>query len=266
MKEPIHSNAIRRVAWITGASSGIGRAVALKLADEGCLVAVSARSADKLLALKELHPGRIHSFPMDITEQNAVTAGVSRIEDTLGPIFLTVFSAGGYKRDSAARFKGQALAEVITLNVIGTGFCLGAVIPRMLERHQGHIAVVSSVAGYVGLPGGAFYGATKAALINLCESLYPELEREGIKLTVINPGFVDTPLTRKNDFPMPFIISVDEAADAIIKGLKSNRFEVIFPWKMALSIKLLRALPRPLMFAITRKMLRKPGGQSRSRD
>jgi len=254
--QDFNTAALPKVAWITGASSGIGRAVALRLADEGWSIAASARAADKLAELEALRPNQIFAFPVDVTEQDAVASVVSKIEDSLGPISLTILSAGSYRRDSVARFNGKALSDVMMLNVIATGYCMQAVIPRMVQRHAGHIAVVSSVAGYVGLPGGAFYGATKAALINLCEGLLPELEREGVKLTVVNPGFVDTPLTQKNDFPMPFLITVEEAADAIIKGLKSGRFEVIFPWKMAILIKFLRALPRPLLFMITRKMLR----------
>ena len=250
-------SSINKIAWITGASSGIGRAVALRLADEGWQVAASARSTDKLAELEALRPGRILSFPVDVTQQDAVAATVAEIEDRMGPLDLALFSAGSYKRDSATRFQGKDLAEVMALNVIGTGYCLDAVIPKMVTRRAGHIAVVASVAGYVGLPGGAFYGATKAALINLCEGLYPELEKEGVRLTVINPGFVETPLTQKNDFPMPFLIGVDEAAESIVKGLKSGRFEIIFPWKMAVAIKLLNALPRPLLFVITRKMLRR---------
>jgi short-subunit dehydrogenase len=126
----------------------------------------------------------------------------------------------------------------------------------MMARRGGHIAVVASVAGYVGLPGAAGYGATKAALINMCEALYPELEARNVRISVINPGFVDTPLTQKNDFPMPFIIPVDAAVDHIMAGLTSNRFETVFPWKMALSMKLLAALPARLLFAVTRRMLR----------
>ena len=245
------------VAWITGASSGIGRAVAIRLADEGWRVAVSARNAEKLAQLQAELPGRIFPFPLDVTDRAAAVATGAAIRNSLGPIDLALFSAGSYKRDSVTHFDSGDLADTFMLNVIGTGHTLEAVIPDMVARRRGEIAVVASVAGYVGLPGGGFYGASKAALNTLCEALYPELEREGVRLRIINPGFVDTPLTQKNDFPMPFLISVDEAADAIIKGLKSNRFEIIFPWKMALSIKTLRALPRSLRFMITRRMVRR---------
>jgi len=145
------------------------------------------------------------------------------------------------------------------LNVLGTASCLEAVMPAMIARRRGHIAVVASVSGYVGLPGAATYGATKAALNVMCEALYPELERHGVKMTIINPGFVDTPLTKKNDFPMPFLVSSEEAADTIAKGLAKGKFEIIFPWKMALAIRFLHALPHALRFALTRKMLRPKG-------
>ncbi|MFD1744580.1 SDR family NAD(P)-dependent oxidoreductase [Rhizobium helianthi] len=246
-----------KIAWITGASSGIGRAVALRLARDGFRVAVSARSTDKLDELVAEMPDRLFAFPLDVTDLAASKAVVEAIRSTLGPIDLAIFSAGSYKRDSVRRFDSTALSDTMNLNVVGTAHTLEAVMPDMIARRSGEICVVASVAGYVGLPGGGFYGATKAALNNLCEALYPELEREGVRLRVINPGFVDTPLTKKNDFPMPFLISVEEAAEAIVNGLKTSRYEIIFPWKMALAIKLLHALPRRMQFALTRKMLRK---------
>lgn len=245
-----------RTAWVTGASSGIGRAVALGLASEGWTVAVSARSRDKLAELEAEHSGNIVAYPLDVTDRDATLSVASRVEAAHGPIELAIFSAGSYRRDSARRFNSQALADVMRLNVIGTGHCLEAVVPGMMANRSGRIAVIASVAGYVGLPGGAFYGATKSALITLCEGLYPELKRAGVQLSVINPGFVETPLTARNDFPMPFLIGTDEAAKTILRGLATNRFEIIFPWKMALAIRLLRALPRPLLFMITKRMVR----------
>lgn len=247
---------VGKLAWITGASSGIGRAVALKLAQQGYRVAVSARSADKLMELQTQMPDRIFAFPLDVTDRTAASSVASAIRASLGPIDLAIFSAGSYKRDSIRHFDSGVFAETLNLNVIGTAHTLEAVIPDMIARRQGEICVVASVAGYVGLPGGGFYGATKAALNNLCEALYPELEQEGVRMRVINPGFVDTPLTEKNDFPMPFLISVDEAAQTIVDGLKTNKFEIIFPWKMALAIKFLHALPHSWRFALTRRMVR----------
>jgi short-subunit dehydrogenase len=247
----------KRLAWITGASSGIGRAVALKLADRGWQVAASARSVEKLNILAAERPGLIQAYPLDITDGRASSEVVRNIEQSLGSIDLALFSAGAYMRESARQFDAGQLAEMFNLNVVGTGHVLEAVMAPMIARRAGHIAVVASVAGYIGLPGGGVYGATKSALITLCEALRPQLEREGVVLQVINPGFVDTPMTKTNDFPMPFLIKEDEAADAIIKGLESRRFEIVFPWKMKVAMKLLAALPYPISLAVTRRMLRK---------
>jgi NAD(P)-dependent dehydrogenase (short-subunit alcohol dehydrogenase family) len=245
-----------RSAWVTGASSGIGRALALRLAWDGWNVAVSARTARDLATLAAEAPGRIHAFPLDVTDAAAVLGTVSRIEDALGPLDLAVLNAGSYARDSATQFDAAAFRATVEVNLMGSVHCLAALMPRMLSRGSGHIAVVSSVAGYVGLPGAAAYGASKAALINMCEALHPELAARNVRLSLVNPGFVDTPLTQKNDFPMPFLISADEAVDHIMAGLKSRHFEIAFPWKMVLSMKILAALPARLRLALTRRMVR----------
>lgn len=246
----------RRTAWITGASSGIGRALALRLAAEGWNVAVSARTAPDLVLLAADAPDHIHPFPLDVTDACATRHTVARIEAALGPLDLAVLNAGSYERDSAAQFDAAAFRATVDVNLMGGVNCLAALMPAMLARRAGHIAVVSSVVGYVGLPGAAAYGATKAALVNLCQSLYPELAAGNVRLSLVNPGFVDTPLTQQNDFPMPFLISTGEAVDHIMAGLASRRFEVAFPWKMVLSMKLLAALPARLLFAVTRRMVR----------
>jgi NAD(P)-dependent dehydrogenase (short-subunit alcohol dehydrogenase family) len=246
----------RRIAWVTGAGSGIGRALALRLARDGWQVAVSARTAPDLITLSEEVPGCIHPFPLDVTDADAVLATVEQIEHRLGAIDLAVLNAGSYRRDGADQFDVSAFRATVDINLMGSVHCLAPLMERMLARKAGHIAVVSSVVGYVGLPGAAAYGATKAALINLCEGLHPQLAARGVRLSVINPGFVDTPLTQKNDFPMPFLISTEEAVDHIMRGLRGQRFEIAFPWKMVLSLKLLAWLPAPLFFAITSRMMR----------
>ncbi len=246
----------RRTAWVTGASSGIGRALALRLAGDGWTVAASARTASDLDALAAEAPGHIHAFPLDVADADATQHTVARIEASLGPLDFAVLNAGIYRRDSAAGFDADAFRRTVDVNLMGTVHCLAGLMPGMLARRAGHVAVVSSVVGYVGLPGASAYGATKAALINMCEALYPELSAANVKLSLINPGFVDTPLTKQNDFPMPFLIPTDEAVDHIMKGLKSQRFEVAFPWKMVLSLKLLAILPARLCFALTRRMVR----------
>ncbi|KPF44461.1 SDR family oxidoreductase [Rhizobium sp. AAP43] len=245
-----------KIAWITGASSGIGKALAERLARGGYKVAISARSAEALDEIAGSFPGKIHAFPLDVTDPPSVDRVRLEIEAQLGQIDLAVFAAGSYTRDYASDFSAARTKQMFDLNVIGTASCLETIMPSMIARKAGHIAVIASVSGYVGLPGAASYGATKAALNALCESLYPELDQHGVKITIINPGFIDTPLTKKNDFPMPFLISAEEAAEIIVAGLGSGRFEIIFPWKMALAVRFLHALPHALRFALTRRMLR----------
>jgi NAD(P)-dependent dehydrogenase (short-subunit alcohol dehydrogenase family) len=245
-----------RVAWVTGAGTGIGRALARRLASEGWNVAVSARTVQDLDSLAAENPNRMRPFPLDVTDAGAAADAVDRIEAQLGRIDLAVLNAGTYRRDGAAEFDAAAFRAIVDVNLMGTVNCLAPLLPRMLERQAGQIAVVSSVAGYVGLPGAAAYGATKSALMNMCEALYPQLAASKVYLSVINPGFVDTPLTQKNDFPMPFLISVEEAVDRIMTGLKARRFEIAFPLRMVLLLKLLALLPAPLFFAVTRRLIR----------
>lgn len=245
-----------RIAWVTGAGSGIGRGLALRLAAEGWWVAASARSRDDLEALADEAGQGIEVFPLDVTDPTAVKQTVSEIEATLGPIDLAVLNAGTYAPVFARHFDAAAFRKNVDVNLMGTVECLAAVMPLMIERAAGHLAVMASVAGFVGLPSAAAYGATKAALNTMCEALRPDLARYGVTLTVINPGFVQTPLTEKNTFPMPFLISVDEAVEHIVRGLKTSRFEIAFPWQMSLGMKTLALLPHRLLFAITRRMLR----------
>ncbi len=256
-KEPTREHTPRKVAWITGASSGIGRSVAIRLAQNGWTVAASARNAAALGKLATVLPGIIHPYPLDVTDREATAGAFSAIEANLAPVSLAVFGAGTYRRETIASFDAGEIGEMVALNIMGTVNCLEAAMPPMVARRAGQIAIMASVAGYTGLPGAAGYGATKAALINMCEALYPELDRSGVRMTVINPGFVDTPLTQRNDFSMPFLISSEEAADHILRGLDRGSFEIAFPWKMNVAMKLLKALPSSLRFALTRRMLRK---------
>lgn len=246
------------VAWITGAGTGIGRGLAKRLAYDGWHVAVSARTLADLTSLSRETAnarGSIHPFPLDVTGEAEIAAVVPRIEADLGPIDLAVLNAGTYLRFGADDFSPGAFRQQVEVNLMGVVQGLGALLPSMMSRRSGHIAVVSSLAGYCGLPKAAGYGATKAALINLCESLRPECEAAGVAITVINPGFVKTPLTDKNEFPMPFLISVDQAVEAIMRGLAHRRFEIAFPLRFAWIMKLLRLLPYPLFFALTRRLV-----------
>lgn len=260
--EPVAGKAVapeHGCAWVTGASSGIGAAVAVRLARVGWQVATSARNQGRLVELASApvgpglggrSPGRFHPEPADVTDLAAVKAAVARIEGEVAPIALAILNAGTYQPDDAATFDSSAFRSQVELNLMGTVHCLEAVLPAMIARGRGQIAVVSSVAGYRGLPRAAAYGATKAALINMAESLKFGLDRAGVKIQVINPGFVKTPLTDTNDFPMPFIISADEAAERIVRGLARDQFEICFPRRFAVMLKVLRCLPYRLYFPL----------------
>ena len=247
-------------AWITGAGTGIGRALALALVARGMTVAASARTESDLTSLAAeaaAGPGRIVPVALDVTDEAAVQAAMARIEAEAGPIALAVLNAGTHSEVSAQKFDTAEFTRVIQTNLMGAVYCLGVLLSRMRERRAGRVAVVASVAGYRGLPTSGAYSASKAALIALTESLKPELEGEGVEMTLINPGFVDTPLTRRNTFPMPFMIDTDEAVRSILDGLENDRFEIVFPWQMSLLMKLLGVLPYGPFFAITRRMVRR---------
>ncbi|MGB3338862.1 MAG: SDR family NAD(P)-dependent oxidoreductase [Devosia sp.] len=246
-------------AWITGAGTGIGRGLALALVARGMTVAASARTEADLLSLaaEAKGPGSILPMPLDVTDEAAVRAAVARIEAEAGPITLAILNAGTNSEVTAESFDTARFAHVVDTNLMGAVYCLGALLPLLRQRRAGRIAVVASVAGYRGMPTAAAYAASKAALIAMTESLKPELEADNVELTLVNPGFVDTPLTRRNSFPMPFLIPADEAVSAIMKGLERGRFEIVFPWQMTVLMKLLGSLPYGPFFAITRRMVRR---------
>lgn len=245
------------VTWITGASSGIGRALALRLAGPGRHVVASARSADELALLAAEAPGRIEPLPLDVTDHHAVLAAIERIETGIGPVTTAVLSAGTHRPVDAAAFKLAELKQLVALNVFGVASCLEGLMPRMMARRAGRIAVVASVAGYRGLPTAAYYGATKAALINMVESLKFDLDRSGVTIQLVNPGFVRTPLTDRNDFPMPFLIEAEDAAARLARGLEASSFEIAFPRRFVAIMKLLRLLPYSLFFPLVARGTRR---------
>jgi len=241
------------LAWITGASTGIGHALAARLARDGWRVAVSARNVRALEALAAAYPGRVFAHPLDVTDRDGVHAAVGAIEAAHGPVDRAVLNAGTHMPMSAATFSTETYRTLHAVNVLGVVHGLEALLPRMAERRAGQIAVVASVAGYRGLPTAAAYGATKAALINMCEALKPECDRLGVHLQLANPGFVETPLTARNRFPMPFLMPVETAADRLAAGLDSKRFEIVFPRRFAAILKLMRCLPYALYFPLVRR-------------
>jgi NADP-dependent 3-hydroxy acid dehydrogenase YdfG len=250
------ASARTKIVWITGAGKGIGRALAKRYAEDGWLVAVSARTEEDLTALAE-QAGRnqVKLFPLDVTDATATSETFREIEDLLGPIDLAILNAGTYLPTSVSTFSVDRFRHMVETNLMGTVNGLTPLMETFLARRSGHIAVVASLAGYRGLPGAAAYGATKAALINMCEALKPDLESRGVKLSLINPGFVETPLTDKNDFPMPFLIPVEDAVTQIIRGLQKPAFETAFPGRFAFLMLLLRFLPDRIFFSLTKRML-----------
>lgn len=243
-----------QTAWVTGASTGIGRELALKLASGGTRVAVSARSADKLAELQRLDD-RITPVPLDVTSAADVMAAHERIQRDFGPIDLAVLNAGIWHPLDATRYDPAKALESMAVNYGGIVNALGPLIPAMTARRQGHIALVASVAGYRGLPQASAYAPSKAAVISLAEVLRLELTPHGIKVQLINPGFVETPMTSVNDFPMPYIIKPGDAADRIMRGLNRDRFEIAFPWQLVAMMKALRLLPYAAFLPIARSFL-----------
>ena len=249
--------------WITGASSGIGRELARQIAPQAAHVAISARTESALLALEQDLNG-VSAYPTDVTKGEDVAACVEQIEAKHGAIDLAVLNAGYWKLMPADDLDLVAMERAIEVNYLGVVRGLTAVLPSMLRRGSGHIAIVASVAGYRGLPNSAGYGPTKAALINLAESLKVELAPKGITISIVNPGFVDTPMTRNNPFPMPGIISASQAATAMLVGLKWQRYEIIFPKPFGFAMKALRLLPNALYFWLATKFILNNPGQSRT--
>ncbi len=239
--------------WLTGASYGIGRDLALEFAAHGAHLGLTARSADKLEALcKEIEDagGRAVALPGDVTDRDAMHRVADDMERELGGIDVLIANAGTHVPTDVDAFDVEQYMDLMRLNYAGALNCIEAVLPRMLAARSGHIVGVSSLAGYRGVPGAAAYGATKSALINFLESMRFDLDGRGIDVTIVNPGFVRTPLTDRNDFDMPFLVEPDRAARIIRRGIERRRNEVTFPFPFNWFIKFLRILPMPLYMLI----------------
>lgn len=249
------------LAWVTGASSGIGLAVAIELARRGWRVAITARRGAELetIAAEQARsgvPGQILAFPGDVTDRAGMAALMARIEAEAGPIALAFLNAGAFFLDDAV-VGGDGFRKTFDLNVIGTANCLEPLAAAMRKRGKGQIAFNASVAGYGGLPRDPAYSASKSALIVLAESLAIPLAREGILMQVVCPGFVRTPLTDRNTARMPFLVEVDEAARRICDGFARSAFEIAFPRRMAWLLKAINMLPYRAYFAVTGRLAAK---------
>lgn len=239
-------------AWITGASSGIGAATARRLAGQGWTVVISARSADKLQAIadEDHGEGRIIAWPLDVTDPAAVSKAVDDIGRDVAPIAFAFLNAGLYRADTVFIFSAERFGEHFAVNIQGMANALDPLLAVMRARGWGHIALMASVSGYSGLPTALSYASSKAAVINLAEGLRLECAPIGVKIQLVNPGFVKTELTDTNRFPMPFLIQLDDAVTKLVDGLHSKRFEIVFPWRFAFLLKRVRALPYSWFFAL----------------
>ena len=241
-----------KVAWLVGASSGIGLATARQLHERGATVVVSARNANALAAFEAAHPGSL-GLALDATDRNAMRAAAAQIVARCGRIDLALYCAGYYKPLRATAFDLDEMLRHEQVNYVGALYLLDAVLPVLLGQRSGHVSLVSSVAGYRGLPNSLAYGPTKAALINLAQALYLDVQPLGLGVSVINPGFVETPLTAQNEFKMPALISPEEAARAMLAGWAAGDFEIHFPKRFTRFLKLLGLLGDALYFKIIRR-------------
>lgn len=240
-----------RVVWLVGASSGIGRATAERLASLGATVVVSARNGAALEAFTRQHPG-CRAIVLDATDRDAMRAAAARIAGEFGHIDLAAYCAGWYRPMRATAFDlGDALRHQ-QVNYVGALHLLDAVLPLLLRQRHGHLSLVSSVSGYRGLPKALAYGPTKAALINLAQCLWFDLTDQGIGVSVVCPGYVDTPLTEQNDYRMPGLISADEASRHIVAGWERGDFEMSFPRRFTGWVKALSHLGDGLYFRAVR--------------
>ena len=241
--------------WITGASSGIGKSVAEKFANEGWKVAVSAR---KELLNELAKDPNIVSFPLDVTNRNQINEVFKNILDNFGGLDTCLFSSGTYEPKDEQNIDPDKIKNVINVNFLGVIDCVKSVERYFKDKKSGHISIVSSIAGYRGLPNSSGYGPSKAALTNFSESIYFDFKKFGVRVSVVSPGFIKTPLTDKNEFPMPFLKTPEYAAEKIFNGLvKSSAFEIHFPKGLTLTLKFLRILPYKLYLFLVDKLVKR---------
>ena len=243
--------------WITGASSGIGKALAVKFSNEGWQVAASARRENLLRELAEKHKN-IQPFPLDVTDINSCKNVFNEIIEKFKDIDICVFGTGMHDPKSEKKFNLEKIREIMEVNYFGVMNCINSVHNYYSEKKKGQISIISSVAGYRGLPAAGAYCASKSALTSFTESLYFEMKRKNVRVSLVSPGFIKTPMTDQNDFPMPMIKSPEFAAEQIYTGLVIKRnFEIHFPKAFTYFLKFLRILPNSIYFKITEKGMKK---------
>ena len=247
----------KKVIWITGASSGIGKALAIKFAENNWIVAASARRENLLDELKLINEN-IHSFPLDVTEIDKCKLTSKKIIERFGNIDICVFGTGMHDPKSEKKFNLEKIREIMEVNYFGTMNSINSVYEYFSEKQNGQISIISSVAGYRGLPAAGAYCASKAALTSFAESLYFDMQMKNVHVSLISPGFIKTPMTDQNDFPMPMIKSPEFAANEIFKGLTiKKRFEIHFPKVFTYFLKFLQILPSGLYFKLVARGMKK---------
>ena len=233
----------KKTIWITGGSTGIGKALAIKFASMGWNVAISARREGLLKEISENNKN-IFSYPLDVTDKLKCLEVFNEIQKKFENIEICFFSTGTWNPKKEKDIDVEQIEEVFKVNFFGTLNCIKAVEKYFKEKKSGIITIVSSIAGYRGLPNSTGYGASKSALSNLAESLYFDFKKHNVRISLISPGFIKTPMTDKNTFKMPFIKSAEFAAEKIYKGLiKSKSFEIAFPKELTTIMKIFKILP-----------------------
>lgn len=240
-----------RSVWLIGASSGIGLATAQALHTAGARVVVSARKAELLQAFVDTHPGA-QAVVLDVSDPAAMRQAAQHIQAEQG-LDVVIYCAGYYKPVRATDYNLDEMLRHQTVNYLGALYMLDAVLPALLTQGFGHLSLVASVAGYRGLPQSLAYGPTKAALIHLAEALYLDLSTQGLGVSVVNPGFVETPLTAQNTFHMPALIGPEEAAREMLCGWAKGAFEIHYPKRFTRWLKFMRLLPYRWYFALVRR-------------
>ena len=244
----------KKTIWITGGSTGIGKALAIKFANEGWNVAISARRENLLKEISEKYEN-IHSFQLDVTNKNKCNEVFDDIKNKFNNVDICFFSTGTWNPKKEKDIDVEQIEDVFKVNFFGTVNSIKAVEKYFKEKKSGIITIVSSIAGYRGLPNSTGYGPSKSALNNLTESLYFDFKRFGVRVCLVSPGFIKTPMTDKNDFKMPFLKTAEYAAEKIYDGLiKKNVFEIHFPKSLTLILKILSFLPNRIYFSLIGKM------------
>ena len=244
----------KKTIWITGGSTGIGKALAIKFSRKGWNVAVSARRVELLNELCNQHEN-IKAFPLDVTDKQSCIEVFNKIKNKFNDIDICFFSTGTWNPIKEKDIDVEQMEEVFKVNFFGTVNTIKAVEQHFKHRKNGVITIVSSIAGYRGLPNSTGYGPSKSALNNLAESLYFDFKRSNVRVCLVSPGFIKTPMTDKNDFKMPFLKTSEYAADQIYEGLvNKNSFEIHFPKALTITLKILRFLPSRLYFNLVGRL------------